>query len=55
MTTKENTRALVLEILMQVSNQQEYSHIAIQNVLKKHQYLDKKDRAFIQKDRKSVV
>ncbi len=55
MTTKENTRALVLEILMQVSNQQEYSHIAIQNVLKKHQYLDKKDRAFIQKVAKGTI
>ena len=58
MTTKENTvkpRALVLEILMQVTNQQEYSHVAIRNVLKKYQYLDKKDRAFIQKVAKGTI
>jgi 16S rRNA (cytosine967-C5)-methyltransferase len=54
-TTKENTRALVLEILMQVTNQQEYSHVAIRNVLKKYQYLDKKDRAFIQKVAKGTI
>ncbi len=40
---------------MQVTNQQEYSHVAIRNVLKKYQYLDKKDRAFIQKVAKGTI
>lgn len=42
-----NTRELVLDILLDVTKRGEYSHIAAANVLEKHQYLDKKDRAFI--------
>ncbi len=41
------TRELVLGILMEVTRDGEYSHIALRNVLGKYQYLDKKDRAFI--------
>lgn len=41
------TRELVLGILLEVTRDGEYSHIALRNVLSKYQYLDKKDRAFI--------
>ena len=42
-----NTRAVVLDILIEVNENGEYSHIVINNALKKYQYLEKKDRAFI--------
>ncbi len=41
------TRELVLGILLEVTRDGEYSHIALRNVLNKYQYLDKKERAFI--------
>ena len=41
------TRELVLGILMEVTRDGEYSHIALRNVLSKYQYLDKKERSFI--------
>ena len=41
------TRELILGILLEVTRGEEYSHIALRNVLNKYQYLDKKDRAFI--------
>ena len=41
------TRELVLGILLEVTRDGEYSHIALRNVLSKYQYLDKKERAFI--------
>lgn len=47
MTKTTDSRELVLGILMEVTRQEEYSHIAIRNVLEKYQYLEKQDRAFI--------
>ena len=41
------TRELILGILLEVTKGEEYSHIALRNVLSKYQYLDKKERAFI--------
>ena len=41
------TRELILGILLEVTRDGEYSHIALRNVLAKYQYLDKKERAFI--------
>ncbi len=41
------TRELILGILLEVTRDGEYSHLALRNVLNKYQYLDKKDRAFI--------
>lgn len=41
------TRELVLGILLEVTRDGEYSHIALRNVLNKYQYMDKKERAFI--------
>lgn len=40
-------RELVLEILLQITRDGEYCHIALKNVLDQYQYLDKKERAFI--------
>lgn len=42
-----NDRELILEILLAVTRDGEYSHIALRNVLGNYQYLDKAERAFI--------
>lgn len=47
MTKSISERELVLGILLEVTRDGEYSHIALRNVLNKYQYLDKKERAFI--------
>lgn len=40
-------REIVLETLLLITQDGEYSHIALRNVLDKYQYLEKKERAFI--------
>lgn len=47
MVSSVNERELVLDTLLQITREGEYSHIALRNVLEKYQYLDKKQRAFI--------
>lgn len=47
MTKPVNEREIVLEILMEVTEKDQYSHIVLRNVLEKYQYLEKRDRAFI--------
>lgn len=47
MTDQINTRELVLDILLAVTRDGEFSHIAIRNVLDKYRYLSKQERAFI--------
>ncbi len=47
MTDSVNMRELVLALLLEITRDGEYSHIAIQNVLGKYQYLEKRERAFI--------
>ena len=42
-----NTRELVLGILLAVTKEEEYSHIALSAVLEKYQYLSKQERGFI--------
>jgi ribosomal RNA small subunit methyltransferase RsmB len=42
-----NTREIILGILMEVTEEEQYSHIALRNTLDKYQYLSKQDRAFI--------
>lgn len=42
-----NTRELVLDILLEVTKNNVYSHQAIRRMLAKYQYLNKQDRAFI--------
>ena len=40
-----NVRELVLEVMLAVTRDGEYSHIAIRNVLDKYRYLDKQERS----------
>lgn len=47
MTETVDCRELALGILMEVTRQEEYSHVAIRNVLEKYQYLEKSERAFL--------
>lgn len=47
MESSVNDRELVLETLLLITKEGEYSHIALKNVLDQYQYLDKKERAFI--------
>ena len=49
MTTTDgvNIRELVLGILLAVTKEEEYSHIALSAVLEKYQYLTKQERGFI--------
>ena len=47
MQASVNERELVLDMLLQITRDGEYSHIVIKNVLDKYQYLDKRERAFI--------
>lgn len=47
MTNVVNLREIVLETLMEIMEEEQYSHIVLKNVLDKYQYLEKRDRAFI--------
>ena len=47
MTEKVNTRDLVVDILLSVTRDGEFSHIAVRNVLDKYRYLPRQERAFI--------
>lgn len=44
-----NLRELVLEALLAVTRDREYSHIVIRNILDKYQYLDKQERSFFKR------
>lgn len=45
----ENTREIILDVLMEISKKGVYSHEAIHGALSKYQYFSKRDRAFITK------
>lgn len=47
MTNGINSREMILEILLQIEEEGEHSHIAIRNALSKYQFLPKQERAFI--------
>lgn len=47
MTKEINERELVLEILLEITRDHVKSHVALQNMLGKYQYLEKRERAFI--------
>lgn len=49
MTTDVNLRELVLEILLAVTRDGQYSHTVIRGMLEKYQYLDKQERSFIKR------
>ena len=42
-----NLREIILDILMRITEDEEYSHLVLREVLEKYQYLDKRDRAFV--------
>ena len=41
-----NLREIILGALMDIVEEEQYSHIVLKDVLEKYQYLDKRDRAF---------
>lgn len=47
MTKPVNIREVVLGILMEVTEEEQYIHVVLREVLEKYQYLEKRDRAFI--------
>ena len=47
MTDSVNVRELALGVLMEVTKEGGYSHVVLRSVLEKHQYLEKKERAFL--------
>lgn len=55
MTKSVNTREIVLDILMQVMEQGEFSHITINQALKKYQYLEKQERSFIKRTAEGTI
>ena len=44
-----NTREIILDMLIEICEKGAYSHIVLRQTLRKYQYLDKRDRAFITK------
>ncbi len=42
-----NTREIILDMLMEICEKGVYSHVVLRQTLRKYQYLDKRDRAFI--------
>lgn len=49
MTTDVNLRELVLEVLLAVTKDHEYSHVVIRGMLEKYQYLTKQERSFLKR------
>lgn len=49
MQQQVNTRAVILDILMEINENGSYSHIVLNNALNKFQYLDREQRAFIKR------
>lgn len=49
MTKSVNPRELIVDMLIEITKNGEYSHVVIGQTLEKYQYLSKADRAFIKK------
>ena len=47
MASTVNLREIILGCLMEITEEEAYSHIVLREVLEKYQYLDKRDRAFL--------
>ena len=47
MTKAANEREIVLETLLEITENGQFSHIILRDVLNKYQYLEKRERAFI--------
>ncbi len=50
-----NIREIVLDMLMEVSQNGTYCHLLIRDVLKKYNYLEQRDKAFIKKVTEGVI
>ena len=50
-----NTREIVLDMLMELAKGETYCHLLIRDVLKKYNYLDQRDKAFIKRVTEGVV
>ena len=50
-----NVREIVLDMLMELSKSDTYCHLLIRDVLKKYNYLDARDKAFIKKVTEGVI
>lgn len=46
-TNVTNLREIIVSTLLEIIEEEEYSHVALGRVLEKYQYLEKRDRAFI--------
>ncbi len=42
-----NLREIALEVLMEITEEEAYSHVVLRETLEKYEYLEKRDRAFI--------
>lgn len=49
MSEQINLRMLVMEMLLQVSAKEAYSHVIVREVLNKHDYLSTKEKAFVKR------
>ena len=47
MANKVNLRELILNILLEIDKEGQYSHLVLRSTLEKYQYLEKQERAFI--------
>ena len=45
----DNTRELILEMLMEILEKGSYSHLVIRDVLDKYNYSDSRDKAFVKR------
>lgn len=45
----ENTRELAVNMLLEITEQNKYSHLVIRNVLDKYNYMDGRDKAFLKR------
>lgn len=50
-----NVREIVLDMLMELSKSDTYCHLLIRDVLKKYNYLEQRDKAFIKKVTEGVI
>ena len=50
MTSGINTREMIMEILLQIDEEGEHSHIAIRNALSKYQFLPKQERELLSQE-----
>lgn len=47
MTEMINLREIVLSTLIEILEEEKYSHVVLREVLEKYQYLEKRERSFI--------